>query len=87
MSRKRKSKPANPVTLRKESVIRYTVLFGVGLQSNIGEMIQDVDGYFYYFPIENGGAWTPWIMRLIADKMDELNKRWDDTVGREVGHA
>ena len=39
----------------------------------------DVDGYFYFWPT-NDGCWSAYIMRSIADKLDEVNKKWDDQI-------
>ena len=41
----------------------------------------DVDGYYYYWPEkEKGGCWSPWMLRDVTDKLDEVNKPWDDIV-------
>ena len=40
----------------------------------IGELIMDVDGYFYFWPEDNNGAWASYHLRNVANKLDELNK-------------
>jgi hypothetical protein len=40
----------------------------------IGSVARDVDGKFYFWPLNNGSAWSGYFMRAIADKLDELNK-------------
>ena len=40
----------------------------------------DVDGYFYFWPELRGGAWEAWIMKLIADKLDKINEKWDNEI-------
>lgn len=40
----------------------------------IGSIARDFDGAFYFWPINNGGAWSRHSLRTIADKLDELNK-------------
>jgi hypothetical protein len=48
---------------------------------DIGVFVMDVDGYYYYWPNrQNDGAWAPWMLRDVADKLDEVNKPWDDIV-------
>lgn len=44
----------------------------------IGHFIRDVDGYLYYWPLESlRGSWNSNALRLIANKLDELNKDYD----------
>jgi len=50
----------------------------------IGEFIMDVDGYFYFWAENNLGAWPSYLLRDIADKMDELNKSWNEQVEKEL---
>jgi hypothetical protein len=50
---------------------KYQVHTRSGL--DIGVFLQDEDGYFYYWP-ETQGCWSASKMRIIADKLDELNK-------------
>lgn len=45
----------------------------------VGELIMDVDGYFYFWP-SNDGCWSSHIMRSIANKLDDINKPWNDEV-------
>ena len=37
------------------------------------DLLQDVDGYYYYFPQQGGGSLSPWMLRAIADELDRLN--------------
>ena len=39
----------------------------------------DVDGYFYFWPA-NDGCWSAYILHSIANKLDEVNKKWDDQI-------
>jgi len=39
----------------------------------------DVDGYFYFWPANNG-CWSAHIIHSIANKLDEVNKKWDDQI-------
>ena len=45
----------------------------------VGELIMDVDGYYYFWP-SNDGCWPSHIMRSIANKLDEINKPWNDQI-------
>ena len=49
----------------------------------VGELIMDVDGYFYFWP-SNDGCWVSHILRSIADKLDEINKDWDNKIKEEL---
>jgi hypothetical protein len=48
---------------------------------HLGKIIKDVDG-FYYFWIKEGsyGSWNSYSLRLIADKLDQINKRWNNNI-------
>ncbi len=50
----------------------------------IGELIMDVDGYFYFWPTDNNGAWASNHLRELANKLDELNKEWNKQVEKEL---
>jgi hypothetical protein len=50
----------------------------------IGEFIRDVDGYFYFWAENNLGAWPSYLLRDIADKMDEINQLWDEQLEKEL---
>ena len=43
---------------------------------NIGEFIKGDDGYYIYFPVENGGAWSESVLYALAQHLEELNKEW-----------
>ena len=47
----------------------------------MGEFVTGDDGYLVYFPSKrNNGFWSSSAIRAIADKLDELNKPWDDVI-------
>jgi hypothetical protein len=56
----------------------YSVYFNsVGL----GDIDKDVDGYYYFWRNESlHGSESAYILRAIADKLDELNKPWDEEI-------
>jgi hypothetical protein len=41
------------------------------------DLLQDVDGFFYYFPRPGGGSLSPWMLRAIADELDRLNAPYE----------
>ena len=67
----------NVVTLRKTR--------DDSLQQRVGDLVCDVDGYYKFFPIEGGGYWDPWILRRIADIVDDKNRAWDEQIRQDVG--
>lgn len=46
---------------------------------HLGKIIKDVDG-FYYFWTNETGSWSSYSLRLIADKLDQINKRWNNNI-------
>jgi hypothetical protein len=45
----------------------------------LGTFEMDVDGYFYFWRNENlKGYDSSDLLRKIADKLDEVNKEWDE---------
>ena len=44
----------------------------------LGTFERDVDGYFYFWRNEKlTGCDSSYVLRGIADKLDEVNKEWD----------
>jgi hypothetical protein len=46
------------------------------------DIIQDVDGYYYFWPSEGGGYFSEFVLRTIADHLEELNKPWDNEINQ-----
>jgi hypothetical protein len=45
----------------------------------VGQFVKEVDGFFYFFDDKpNRGLWQSHILRFIADKLDEINKPYQD---------
>lgn len=46
----------------------------------MGDMIIGDDGYYAWWPNEDlrAGYIPSWVLRELADKLDELNKDWDE---------
>lgn len=55
-----------------------TMIFTNGKE--LGEVVQDVDGYYAFVFFSNGGLWTSHVIASIAITLNDLNKEWDDTV-------
>lgn len=57
----------------------------------VGRAVLDIDGYYYFeFDQSRTGWWQGWALRLIGEKMDELNKEWDEqmiNLGQNVQDA
>ena len=67
------------ITLKKVNQYKYIVLWENGKQ--IGTFEMDVDGMFYFYSDrDNYGSWASYSLRAIADKLDEINKPFQDTV-------
>ena len=47
---------------------------------HIGYFVIDVDGFYYFFELKNAGHWASYQLRDIADKLDELNKEWEEII-------
>jgi hypothetical protein len=46
----------------------------------LGDFEKDMDGYYKFWPELKGGFWDEHILRLLADKLTELNKDWDNII-------
>jgi len=58
----------------------YEVIF-VPNKIGLGTLLKSDDGYYYWGPdFKDGTVWEAHVLRAIADKLDELNKEWDDIV-------
>ena len=45
---------------------------------------QDVDGFYYYDPPLHCGCFQSHTLREIADKLDEMNKVWNEQIEKEL---
>lgn len=62
----------------------YLVYFN---KKKLGEFIVQDDGFFGFHTSEPSGYWSSYALRLIADKLDEINKEWDDQVKKDIGNG
>lgn len=71
---------------KKEDIIKFTkqdndvykLTFYTGIE--MGEFYKEIDGYYVYWPIQRNGFWESYVLRIIADKLDELNEPYDKEV-------
>jgi hypothetical protein len=49
----------------------------------IGDILMKEDGFYDFWPIQHGGYWPSYILRVIADKLDEINKPWQDQIDND----
>jgi hypothetical protein len=50
----------------------------------LGEIYQEIDGFYYWQAQANGGCYAAHNLRHIADKLGELNKAWNDQVRQDL---
>lgn len=51
----------------------------MAIDSHIGEAVMSHRGYFMFEEIPGPrGLWEAWVLRAIADRLDEINKPWRD---------
>lgn len=68
-------------------MINYTKIEG-GYKCNyengvyIGDLLMKEDGFYDWWPSESsrGGYWPSYILRSFADKIDELNKPYEESI-------
>ena len=53
----------------------------------LGDVLAKEDGYYDFWPILNGGCWPSYLLRAIADLLDEKNKVWDLAVRGQMEEA
>lgn len=62
----------------------YAVYFN---QKKIGTFVIQDDGYYGFYTESDSGYWSSYALRLIADKLDEMNKEWDEQVKKDIGNG
>lgn len=48
----------------------------------VAVIYQEVDGYYVFDPYENTGFWTSHVLKIIANKLDELNKEYNKVISQ-----
>ncbi len=68
------------------SATQPTSAYAVMVRSvKLGEIMRDVDGYWYFWPEithERCGYWDKSILHWIANKLDELDKPYEEELDR-----
>jgi hypothetical protein len=63
----------------------YVIYFN---KKELGSIVSQEDGYYKFTPNKNSsGYWSSYGLRLIADKLDEMNKEWDEHVKKEIDNG
>ena len=66
------------ITYSKENINNYIIFFN---NIFLGELKVLEDGFYYYFPCEfKGSCISSWILKDIYNKLEELNKEWNDKI-------
>lgn len=70
------------ITIKTEYNTEYPLSYDVYYENkkHLGYFRLDIDGYYYFEDIPNSGNWSSYALRQIADKLDEINKPYDDKV-------
>lgn len=56
-------------------------------QKYLGIVVVQDDGYYGFLSNEPSGYWSSYALRLIADKLDEMNKDWDEHIKKDIGNG
>lgn len=66
------------LTLKEKTPGAYDVIYHNG--TKIGKFYMEVDGYYVFLPENNSGYFNEYSLKLIINKLTELNKEWDNHV-------
>lgn len=74
------------ISIYQVNQYRYDVYWTNNFKS-LGTFEQDVDGYFYWFmpDLPTTGFISHEQIRLLAEKLEEINEPWDKIVEQELG--
>lgn len=62
--------------LKYETAV-YWITKATGSEVFIGDLLMMEDGFYQFFPdTKRGGYWPSYILRAIADLVDDKNKDW-----------
>lgn len=69
------------LTLKPADGRNYKMVWNESIE--IGQAIIDVDGFYYFLPnTNNGGLWQSHVLKAIAEKLDDLNKEWNEHISK-----
>jgi hypothetical protein len=63
--------------LKTESDARYEVYFN---GQHLGYFYLEIDGFYVFVPKSDIGYWSEFSLRMIADKLEELNKQHNEAI-------
>lgn len=43
----------------------------------LGYFVMQEDGYYLFFSLDNSGGWSSYSLKLVADKLDEVNNAFE----------
>jgi hypothetical protein len=49
----------------------------------IGRIYQEVDGFYVFVPISNGGFWPQYVLEAIHIQLHRLNYEWENTIAKD----
>lgn len=52
----------------------------------VGQIVQEVDGYYHWVAGSMTGLWTANALNEIANVLNEMNRNWDDQVRRDLSN-
>ncbi len=52
--------------------------------AEIGHVYQEVDGYWVFQPDPGKGYMNEFLLRVVADKLEEMNKEWHEEIMRTL---
>ncbi|MFA5152696.1 MAG: hypothetical protein WC554_09070 [Clostridia bacterium] len=58
------------------------VIFSNGVV--IGQIYQEVDGYYVFLPDRKDGFWEAYVLRAIANLLDKKNEKWHKQVMKDL---
>lgn len=50
----------------------------------MGNFLMKEDGYYDFWPDLGGGYWPGYMLRALADALDELNYEWDKQIREDL---
>lgn len=70
------------MNLKRFNKNRYVITNNSGYR--LGELYREVDGFFMFWPECVTGSYTEQFLREVADKLRDLNKKWNETIEKEM---
>ena len=58
------------------------VKVGTTTSYDFADIEQLEDGFWYYRPEGGGGVLEAWVLRVIADLLDEANREWEEQLDK-----